>query len=81
MQGEERYLMGVTLIHRKYRLYPKDPEWDHDHCEFCGDKFSLYNNPEHLKEGYATEDDYRWICSTCFHDFKDDFKWKIIEDM
>jgi len=80
MQGQEGYLMGVTLIHRKYRQNPHNPNWNHDHCEYCGEIFSLFDDPEHLKEGYTTEDDYRWICSTCFNDFKDDFEWKVIEE-
>ncbi|MDF7802032.1 hypothetical protein P4C99_21325 [Pontiellaceae bacterium B1224] len=80
LQGQERYLTGSTLIHRKYRQNPNNPNWDHDHCEFCGETFSLLDDPEHLKEGYATEDDYRWICSTCFNDFKEDFKWRIKEE-
>ena len=80
LQGQERYLMGSTLILRAYRLNAKNPEWDHDHCEFCGKTFSLEDIPDALKEGYATEDDYRWICSTCFLDFREDFKWQVIED-
>ena len=76
-QGQEEYLKGVVLVHRKYRLYQKNPNWDHDHCEFCGEKFSLLDAPDHLKEGYATEDDYRWICSACCQDFKEEFGWNI----
>jgi hypothetical protein len=80
LQGQERYLMGSTLIHRKYRQNPNNPDWDHDHCEFCGETFSLFDEPEYLKEGYATDDDYRWICPTCFDDFKEDFKWQVKEE-
>ncbi len=79
-QGQERYLSSVVLVRRPYRLYPKDPAWDHDHCEFCGAKFSLLDAPDHLKEGYATEDDYRWICPTCFEDFAEEFKWTVKHD-
>ncbi len=80
LQGQERYLMGSTLIHREYRQNPRNSDWDHDHCAFCGKPFSLEDIPDALKEGYATEDDYRWICSICFLDFKDDFKWPVIEN-
>jgi hypothetical protein len=80
LQGQERYLRGVTLIRRKYRQYPRNPEWDHDHCEFCWATFSLLDNPDYLKEGYATKDDYRWICPACFEDFKDDFDWTVTGD-
>jgi hypothetical protein len=32
-----------------------------------------------LQEGYATEDNYRWICEECFEDFKDLFDWKVMQ--
>jgi hypothetical protein len=32
-----------------------------------------------LHEGYCTIDNYHWICETCFHDFKDMFKWKVVK--
>lgn len=72
-QGQEKYLTGVRLIFRDY--YPYRPGWDHDHCEFCGEKFSL--NEGDLKKGYSTEDGYHWICDQCFVDFKDEFGWQI----
>ena len=75
------FLHGVPLVHRKYRQNQKNPKWDHDHCEFCGVTFSLMDIPEDLKEGYATEDDYRWVCPKCFEDFRDEFKWVVIEEM
>jgi len=31
--------------------------------------------PDVLTEGYSTEDGYRWICKTCFADFRDRFGW------
>lgn len=38
-QGQERFLKGVKLMYRNY--YPYRSGLDHDHCEFCGRKFSL----------------------------------------
>jgi hypothetical protein len=73
-QGQERWLAGVRLIGRPYRLYR--PGWDHDHCSFCWAKFSFY--PGDLTWGYATEDDYHWICSCCFEDFKEEFRWQVL---
>jgi len=73
-QGQEKYLMGVKLIYHKYHM-PR-PEWDHDHCEFCGIKFTLNNND--LKKGYSTEDGYYWICDQCFNDFKSEFNWQVV---
>ncbi len=72
-QGQEKYLKGVNLIFRHYQTYSK--KWDHDHCEFCGLKFS--EEGDNLKEGYSTEDRYHWICSKCFNDFKIEFNWKV----
>ena len=71
-QGQERYLKGVKLIFKNYTPYRKG--WEHDHCEFCWAKFSLYEGD--LKQGYTTEDEYRWICIPCFNDFKDEFVGK-----
>ncbi|MDT7806778.1 MAG: hypothetical protein QOJ70_591 [Acidobacteriota bacterium] len=36
--------------------------------------------PDVLHEGYATEDNYRWICEQCFKDFKDLFEWKVMAE-
>jgi hypothetical protein len=36
------------------------------------------NAPEALHEGYCTLDDYHWICSECFHDFKELFGWRVV---
>jgi hypothetical protein len=75
--GQERYLTGVTLIRKRYA--DKLTNTDHDHCEFCGTKFSD-TIPGSLIEGYTTSDDYRWICDTCYNDFKQQFKWRLTEN-
>lgn len=75
-RGQEDYLMGVKISFKKYTTYSES--WDHDHCEFCHAKFSVLI-PGCLIEGYATEDDYRWICPECFGDFKEHFKWEVIK--
>ena len=76
LQGQEKYLFGKSFVFKKYA--DRKTTTDHDHCEFCSDKFS---DPisDSLKSGYATEDDYRWICVTCFSDFKDKFKWTTLQ--
>lgn len=74
-QGQEGYLQGVKLVFNDYQLY--NIEWEHDHCEFCGAKFSL--NEGDLKSGYSTENQYYWICSDCFNDFKSEFCWQTID--
>jgi hypothetical protein len=75
LAGQERYLQGATL-HRA-RWTPPRPEWDHDHCEFCWAKFMDAELPEILHEGYTTADQSRWVCQSCFEDFKDRFAWRI----
>jgi len=80
LQGQEKYLKGIKLVRRKYRQYAKNPDWDHDHCSFCWVEFCLKENCDSLKEGYATLDDYHWICPTCFEDFKDLFNWEVVSE-
>lgn len=77
LRGQEGYLKGATLVYRKYRQYADNPKWDHDHCAFCWEEFCLNENCKSLKEGYATTDDYHWICPACFDDFKEMFEWKV----
>jgi hypothetical protein len=72
-QGQEKYLIGVKLLLTDY--YPPSDKWDHDHCEFCGKKFSLNNDV--LKKADTSEHHYRWICEESFNDFKEEFKWKV----
>ena len=66
-------LHGVTLVRQSWK--PANPRNDHDHCEFCWDKFANYDGCLH--EGYSTEDRESWICDACFADFKERFKWKV----
>lgn len=79
LQGQERYLQGAVLVRRQYRPYPRDPNWDHDHCEFCSAKFMVEDYPDVLHVGYCTEDEYRWICDQCFTDFRARFGWSVRE--
>ena len=72
--NQATYLEGVKLMRLKYAN--RTTNTDHDHCEFCMERFS--ENPRDLHEGYCTLDCYYWICDECFNDFKDDFKWHII---
>jgi hypothetical protein len=72
--GQERYLKGVSLIKRQYEAFRQG--WDHDHCEFCGLKFS--DSQTDLKIGYVTLDNYHWICLNCFKDFNGLFQWNVV---
>jgi hypothetical protein len=80
LRGQENYLTGAAFVHRPYRRYAANPAWDHDHCAFCWEKFMLEDQPDVLHEGYATTDDYFWICERCFKDFRHQFGWRIIAD-
>jgi hypothetical protein len=66
----------VTLSARKYSLYR--PGWDHEHCEFCGATFSLCAGD--LDSGYATADEYRWVCAACFAGFREEFGRRVDVD-
>ena len=70
---QDKYLLEVSLISRPYKS--NNPFNDHDHCEFCMAKFGKGNNE--LKEGYSTKDGSIWICSQCYDDFKEQFKWTV----
>lgn len=74
--GQERFLLGVRLVHERYR--ERSPLWEHDHCEFCFAKFS--EAPGDLDRGVRTEDGSRWICLACFHDFRAEFRWTVAPD-
>jgi hypothetical protein len=78
LMGQEKYLRGAELCRRTYRRYPDNPNWDHDHCEYCTAKFTPKDDPEGLHDGYCTLDEYRWICSNCFEDFKEMFAWRVV---
>jgi len=78
LQGQERYLKGVELHWCAYRRYPDNLDWDHDHCQFCWAKFMVEDFPDAMHEGYCTLDEYHWICSQCFEDFKDMFAWRVV---
>lgn len=80
LRGQEKYLAGVTLVHRAYRRYTANRDWDHDHCAFCWAKFMVEDRPDVLHEGYATTDDYHWICEPCFRDFQEQFRWTVVDD-
>lgn len=78
LQGQEKFLKGVPLT---LKTYSKPREgWDHDHCEFCSTKFMEKGMADVLHEGYATEDNYRWVCTQCFQDFKDMFEWGLASE-
>ena len=75
LQGQEKYLTGVKLI--RIPFTPLSKTWDHEHCEFCWAKFS--NHEDDLHNGYVAEDKHVWICPECYEDFKEMFRWELVE--
>lgn len=73
--GQENYLLGVSLSYRKYVAPSKT--WLHDHCVFCWATISE-DGKNDLHEGYTTSDLYYWICDDCYNDLKDIFGWKVV---
>lgn len=69
------YLYRATL---KKAVFKRTAMNDHEHCEFCWDKFG--EGEGMLKSGYCTLDRYRWICETCFQDFQEQFEWCLADD-
>lgn len=69
------YLYQAHLSYHQY--LPNGFGNDHDHCEFCMDKFGLGNNDLH--EGYSTQNGAIWICEKCYKDFAVMFQWTVDE--
>lgn len=62
-----------------WRYWPSEqPHWDHDHRAFCRQKFGP--RPDAIDAGWITDDDGAWICSMCFADFRDRFRWTTGEE-
>ncbi len=82
LTNQEAYLKGATLRLRRFSVRAGQPDWDHDHCEFCWTKIAEKNRKQPgddlRTEAYATEDGCRWVCPQCFFDFKERFQWKVI---
>lgn len=49
--------------------------WEHEHCEFCSDRID-----KNTSSAYSTNDNYHWICETCYNDFKEMFEWIVKEN-
>lgn len=81
LQGQEKYLLRRAL---KWSVWtPYREGWDHDHCSFCWAKISdrpFDEHDEHVQLSAAwvtTDDNYSWICPTCFDDFRQRFEWSV----
>jgi len=75
LKRQRKYLQGIRLQWKDFLAYR--PGNSSDHCEFCWAKFQDAQLPDVLRQGYASEDNYYWICKNCFEDFKELFQWKV----
>ena len=75
-------LRGASFRWKKY--YQWSETWTHDHCSACWATFSLADEGDSLKEGYAVTpeyekgQDYAWVCANCFNELKDNLGWTAI---
>lgn len=73
LRGQDVYLQGKVLQYCRYK--PKDSSNDHDHCEFCMEKFQVGD----VTYAYCTLDHGIWICDQCFKDFREQFNWELVD--
>lgn len=78
IMGQPGYLYEKKIYFKYFVPYQDVEQPDHAHCEFCSDYFSQEGN--YLKSGYYEPSSKSWICEKCYNDFKDIFKWQLVED-
>ena len=72
LTNQMNYLNKKKLIKGSFKPYRKG--WEHEHCTFCSEKID-----NAVEFAYSTEDRYHWICQECFNDFKELFKWEVVQ--
>jgi hypothetical protein len=90
LQHDWRYSTFLKY-HRGLRfrgsVYTPAHEGDDDHCIACWQKFAELDAPGIEHEGYVTpyvadypgeglRTQYRWVCNTCWADFRDFMNWQ-----
>lgn len=76
--GQEKRLQDRSFSLRQWWLYREG--WDHDHCEFCQRHISISiatDDEDGTDRGYVAEDNYCWVCESCFPDFRDQFNFGV----
>jgi len=77
--NQASYLQGATF---EWRSWSSDqPDWDHDHCEFCWVHFGDHvfsDDADTQLEGWTTTDGQHWVCRTCFADFRERFEFQTV---
>jgi len=77
LTGMEDFLNNECFKYQNFADEYEDTE--HEHCIFCGAKFS--SNKEDLQWGYSstTRNGYWWVCPECFNALKDVKGWTVSE--
>lgn len=75
--------MNAQLRLRKFQTRAGQPNWDHEHCDFCWPKIveekGKKDGDDLLVEAYVTIDGSHWVCPKCFADFRTPFQWTSVE--
>ena len=84
LRGQEKHLSRAALQWQDWwtdRPPDSGGPWDHDHCDFCWQKFAAQafdgDDPPTLLAGFCTPDGRHWICPDCFSDFHQRFGWTL----
>ena len=75
LMGQEGYLTGKRLQHRRFRR--ELCRQDYDQCDFCWTGFETDDGLPVL--AYYVPEEQLWICETCYKDFQHYFKWVVEE--
>src|SRR5882757_1219191 len=94
-RGQEDTLQGATLTWKNYQVLTAEWEHEHcafcfrkflDPAYSDWSRQALKKEPgKHADQGYTTvgselvKAGAEWICQKCFADFKDDFRWNVIQ--
>src|SRR5690349_10481821 len=94
--NQGKFLEGATFVRKPYRVRSAEWEHDHCefcHAKFIDPAFSedhaaLARADDTIQtEGYAglgtgpeRQDEYHWVCASCFGDFRDRFAWQVAPD-
>ncbi len=70
MDKYQGFLIGKQFV---YKVFTLRRIGDHEHCNMCGEEFSgIEKSP---KWGYGAMDGIGWLCSECFNEYKEEYKW------
>jgi hypothetical protein len=93
--GQEKFIPpGTEFVRKPYRAPSEKWDHDHcEFCgaKFMDPNYSdrhrrvIEADPEILTAGYTITDEhekgaeYYWVCPSCFDDFGEEFRWRVVE--